>query len=152
MSESFLERKKKKSQENRPLAEKRQDRKSKRTRQKNKRGDRKGEIKWKGQDSRQGRRPQTSPTSLRGAGKKDTHAHLQTATVSAADLFHREWQWNHHQFILPAQSVNTSAYYLHSLSTPIHTTCSLSVNTSSYWLHRKRWATCSHIYTHLWTD
>ena len=38
-------REKKKSQENRPLAEKRQDRKSKRTRQKNKRGDRKGEIK-----------------------------------------------------------------------------------------------------------
>ena len=48
----------KKSQENRPLAEKRQDRKSKRTRQKNKRGDRKGEsnerakIPDKGEDLR----------------------------------------------------------------------------------------------------
>ena len=47
-------------QENGPLAEKWQDRKSKRIRQKNKRGDRKGEIKWQPWDSRQTDRGETS--------------------------------------------------------------------------------------------
>jgi len=66
--ESFLE----KSQENGPLAENLQDRKGKRTSQKNKRGDRKGEPNDSPEISDRGWH-HTSPASLRGCNCTNNH-------------------------------------------------------------------------------